>query len=207
MRIRMDWNGINFDWNRARAFLATAESGSLSAAARSMAMTQPTLGRQVSALEEELEVVLFERVGRGLRLTPAGFELLEHVRKMGEAASAIALSAAGKSTAVEGSVSISASEVDAALRLPPILKRIRDRHPGIDIVIVATNAESDLRLREADIAIRNYRPTQETLIARRVAEFEAGCTRLPPILTVSAIRNRRRNFMMRRLSGSTAPVN
>ena len=70
MRIRMDWRSVKFDWNRARAFLVTVEEGSLSAAARALGMTQPTLGRQVTALEEELGIVLFERVGRGLTLTP-----------------------------------------------------------------------------------------------------------------------------------------
>ncbi len=76
----MEWKGAKFDWNQARAFLATAEEGSLSAAARALGMTQPTLGRQVSALEEELGVTLFERVGRALVLTDAGHELLAHVR-------------------------------------------------------------------------------------------------------------------------------
>jgi DNA-binding transcriptional LysR family regulator len=56
----MNWQSIKFDWNRARAFLVTAEEGSLSAAARALGMTQPTVGRQVSALENELGVVLFE---------------------------------------------------------------------------------------------------------------------------------------------------
>ncbi|MEQ8698792.1 MAG: LysR family transcriptional regulator, partial [Bauldia litoralis] len=82
----MDWRSVIFDWNRARAFLVTAEEGSLSAAARALGMTQPTLGRQVDALEAELGVVLFERVGRGLTLTPSGLDLLDHVRAMGEAA-------------------------------------------------------------------------------------------------------------------------
>jgi DNA-binding transcriptional LysR family regulator len=68
----MDWKAVTFDWNRARAFLVTAEEGSLSAAARALGMAQPTLGRQVAALERELGVALFERVGRGLTLTPSG---------------------------------------------------------------------------------------------------------------------------------------
>lgn len=61
----MDWRNVNFDWNRARAFLVTAEEGSLSAAARALGVAQPTLGRQVTALEEELGVTLFERVRAG----------------------------------------------------------------------------------------------------------------------------------------------
>ena len=55
----MNWNAINFDWNRARAFFVTVEEGSLSAAAKALNMSQPTLGRQVSALEKELGVSLF----------------------------------------------------------------------------------------------------------------------------------------------------
>ena len=92
----MDWRSIKFDWNRARTFLVTAEEGSLSAAARALGMAQPTLGRQVDALEEELGVVLFERAGRGLVLTPSGLELLDHVRAMGEAAGRMSLAASGQ---------------------------------------------------------------------------------------------------------------
>ena len=89
----MDWRSLKFDWNRARAFLITAEEGSLSAAARALGMAQPTLGRQVDALEQELGVVLFERFGRGLQLAPAGHELVAHVREMADAASRFSMSA------------------------------------------------------------------------------------------------------------------
>ena len=82
----MEWRSIGFDWNQARAFLVTAEEGSFSAAARALGMTQPTLGRQVAALEQELGVTLFERVGTRLELTSTGLELVEHVRAMGDAA-------------------------------------------------------------------------------------------------------------------------
>lgn len=178
----MDWRSVRFDWNRARAFLVTVEEGSLSAAARALGLTQSTLGRQVSALEEELGTVLFERVGRGLTLTPSGLELVEHVRAMGEAASLVSLSATGKSQSIEGSVCISASEVDAAFRLPQIVAKIRQREPGIEIEIVATNAESDLRRREADIAIRNYRPTQPNLIAKKVGDIRGRIFATPDYL-------------------------
>lgn len=178
----MDWKSINFDWNRARAFLVTAEEGSLSAAARALGMAQPTLGRQVSALENELGVVLFERVGRGLTLTPSGLELMDHVRGMGEAAARMSLSASGKAQAIEGTVSISASEVDSAFRLPPIISKLRQTAPGIDVEIVATNSESDLRRREADIAIRNYRPTQPNLVARKIRDIHGRIYATPGYL-------------------------
>ena len=169
----MDWRSVKFDWNRARAFLVTAEEGSLSAAARALGMAQPTLGRQVSGLEEELGVVLFERVGRGLTLTPSGLELLDHVRAMGDAANAISLTAMGQSQLIEGTVSIAASEVYAAHLLPPIIAKLRQQEPGIRIEIVTSNSASDLMRREADIAIRNFRPSEPELIARKIKDVPA----------------------------------
>ena len=79
MCFSMDWRSVKFDWNQARAFLVTVEEGSLSAAARALGLTQPTLSRQVDALARAIGVVLFERVGRGLVLTPSGLKLLDHV--------------------------------------------------------------------------------------------------------------------------------
>ncbi|MEH6457846.1 MAG: LysR family transcriptional regulator, partial [Cocleimonas sp.] len=139
----MDWRSIRFDWNRARAFLVTAEEGSLSAAARALGMTQPTLGRQVSALEKELGVALFERVGLGLVLTPSGLDLVEHVRAMGDAASRVSLTASGQSQSIEGNVCITCSEYYAVFVLPSIIKKLRKLEPKITIEIIATNNTSD----------------------------------------------------------------
>ncbi|MGH0001807.1 LysR family transcriptional regulator [Pseudovibrio ascidiaceicola] len=169
----MNWQSVSFDWNQARAFLVTAEEGSLSAAARALGLTQPTLGRQVSALEEALGVTLFERVGRSLALTQAGFELLEHVKSMGEAANRISLAASGQSQEIDGTVCISASDTASAFLLTPILKQLREIAPGIHVEIIATNSVSDLQQREADIAIRHVRPEQPDLTARLVRETTA----------------------------------
>ena len=169
----MNWNTVSFDWNQARAFLATAEEGSLSAAARALGQTQPTLGRQVAALEAELGVILFERIGRNLTLTPSGLELLDHVRAMGEAAGRISMAASGQSQSIEGQVCISASDAMAAYLLPVALKRLRARAPKIEIEVVSSNALSDLRRREADIAIRHVRPEQPDLIAKLIRETNA----------------------------------
>lgn len=166
----MDWSRVNFDWNRARAFLVTAEEGSLSAAARALGLTQPTLGRQVAALEEELEVVLFERVGRGLTLTPSGLELIDHVRGMGEFAARVALTASGHSQTLDGDICITAGEAISAVLLPPILARLRVLHPGIRIELIASNVASDLRRREADIAIRSFRPEEPDLVAKKIRD-------------------------------------
>jgi len=163
-------SGNSFDWNHIRAFLATAEEGSLSAAARKLGQTQPTLGRQVTALEAELNLMLFERVGRNLVLTTAGHELLEHVRAMSAAADRVALAASGQSQDVEGVVRITASDVFSAYLLPPIMRELRQRAPQLEIDIVAANDIRDLMRREADIAIRHVRPEQPDLIARLVRD-------------------------------------
>ena len=178
----MDWNSVRFDWNRARAFLVTAEEGSLSAAARALGMTQPTLGRQVRALEEELGIVLFERIGRGLTLTAGGLDLLDQVREMGESANRVSLSASGQSQTIEGSICITASEVISAFLLPPVLARLRRMHPGVEIKLVATNAVRDLRRREADIAIRSARPTDPNLVATRLRDTPARLYATPSYL-------------------------
>ena len=96
----MNWGAISFDWNQVRAFLATAEEGSLSAAARALHQTQPTLSRQVTQLEQTLGVTLFERGHRRVRLTDAGLELLEHVRAMADAANRVSLAASGQSQGI-----------------------------------------------------------------------------------------------------------
>jgi len=169
----MDLSGTKFDWNKARAFLFTAEQGSLSAASRALGMTQPTLGRQVDALEKELQVVLFERVGRGLMLTPAGEQLLEHVRAMGDAANRVALVATGQSQSLQGKVSIAASETVAAYLIKAAIQRLRQEEPGIQIELVTGIKSSDLIRREADIAIRHYRTEEPELIARNVGVMQA----------------------------------
>lgn len=170
MHLRMD----RLDWNQLRAFLETAETGSLSAAARKLGLTQPTLSRQVAAIEQRLGVTLFERVGKAVVLTSTGLDLLEHARTMGSAAMELALTATGRSQAVEGMVSISASDAVAAYLLPRVIHRIREVAPRIVVEVISSNALSDLRRREADIAVRHVSPTEPDLIARLLREGTAG---------------------------------
>ena len=164
----MNWHAINFDWNHLRAFLVTAEQGTLSAAAKALNSTQPTLSRQVYALENALNVSLFERVGQRLELTQSGVQLLTYARAMGSAANDFALSASGQAKQLEGLVTLSASELTATYQLPQLVAEFRELEPGIQIEIVVTNEVSDLKRREADIAIRSFRPSQSDLIAKKV---------------------------------------
>lgn len=163
----------NLDWNQLKAFLETAETGSLSAAARKLGLTQPTLSRQVAAIEQRMGVTLFERVGKSMVLTPTGMDLLEHARAMGAAADALGLAATGRSQAVGGVVSVSATDAVAAYLLPPLVKQLREQEPGIAIEVIPSNALSDLLRREADIAVRHVKPEQPELIARFIREATA----------------------------------
>ncbi len=162
------------DWNQLKAFLETAETGSLSAAARKLGLTQPTLSRQVAAIEQRMGVTLFERVGKAMALTPTGLDLLEHARAMGAAAEALRLAATGRSQAVGGVVSVSATDAVAARLLPPLVRQLREKEPGITIEVISSNALSDLLRREADIAIRHVKPEQPDLIARFIREAAAN---------------------------------
>jgi DNA-binding transcriptional LysR family regulator len=190
----MNWTSVKFDWNNTRAFLVTAEEGTLSAAAKALGLTQPTLSRQVAALEAEMGITLFERVGQRLVLTEAGMALLEFARSMGTAASQFSLGVTGQSQQIEGTVVISAGELDAVFRLPKIIAKLRLEEPGIDIEVVVTNETSDLKRREADIAIRSFRPTQNDLIVKKLGEeniwlygTEDYLQQLPPLSDTSDI--------------------
>lgn len=162
------------DWNLIRGFHATALAGSLSAAARQLGLTQPTLSRQVLALEADLGVTLFERRGRKLVLTQTGMELLDHIRVMGDAADTLVLAATGRVQEIGGRVCISATDTCAAYILPEIVARIRSEAPQITIAIVASNEISDLHRGEADIAIRHVRPDRPGLVGRHICDTGAS---------------------------------
>ena len=169
----MNWQAVSFDWNLVRAFLATAEEGSFSGAARALGSTQPTIGRQVSALEEQLGVVLLERGRRGLTLTSAGRDLLAHVSAMGEAATRLSLAATGLSTEVAGRVTVTAVDLFAIHLLPGMVADLRQSHPGLVLDIVPSDDLRDILKREVDIAIRHVDPVQPELIAKKLATGRA----------------------------------
>lgn len=171
----MDKPNPNRDWSLIPAFLAVAETGSLSAAARQLSLSQPTLGRQIRTLERDLGAELFERHARGLRLTPDGAELLPHAIHMREALNAIEMTSAGKSSDLAGRVRITASVFISHFILPPILADIRQAEPRIRIDLLPSDSSENLLFRAADIALRMYRPTQLDVVTAHVTDLELGC--------------------------------
>ena len=161
----------DIDWNLIKSFVTVAETGSLSAAARKLSASQPTLGRHIGELEQALGVTLFRRGRSGYALTEAGATLFERGKTVSEQASAFSRLALGSVEAIEGTVRIAASEVVAAYVLPDMTARLGIEEPGIEVEIVASNQVENLLRRDADIAIRMVRPAQNELVARKVTDI------------------------------------
>ncbi len=164
----------NLDWSLIRAFLAVAEIGSLSAAARTLGSSQPTVGRQVREVETALGVELFQRHAKGLSLTETGAAMLPAAKRMRDSVGEIALIAAGQDMRPTGTVRITASVIVAHFVLPQILARLRRDEPGIEIELVATDSSDNLLFREADIALRMYRPDQLDMVTLHVTDLPLG---------------------------------
>lgn len=165
---------IAVDWERHRAFLAVVETGSLSAAARQLGAAQPTVRRRIEDLEAQLGVALFTRSPSGLTPTALGKDLAQHARAMALAAASLARTASAEAGAASGVVRITASEVIGMEVLPSMLAELREAHPGLVFELALTNRSEDLLRREADIAIRMVRPTQDALVAKRIGAISLG---------------------------------
>jgi len=162
------------DWTLMQSFLRVAEAGSLSAAARRMGISQPTVGRQIAALEKQCGQRLFLRGARGLSLTPAGARLRDAAAAMDQAAEAALRALAAGDEQLSGSVRISATEGLGIHWLTGVLPGFAERQPRIDIELAIDNLAVNLARRDADIALRLFRPEQKRLKATRAAKLSLG---------------------------------
>jgi DNA-binding transcriptional LysR family regulator len=174
IQFRMDktTTADGFDWALVRSFLAVLDAGSVTEAARRSGARQPTLSRHLAELESQLGAPLFERTGRGVTPTAAARAIAGSARQMETAALGLAGSLVRARSAARGSVRVTTSQVAATWLLPRLLVRLRERHPEIEIELVASDRLTNLLRREADIAVRMVRPTQVSLIARKLGEIE-----------------------------------
>src|SRR5262249_34673307 len=120
---------MDLGWDHYRSFLAVARRGSLSAAARELGLTQPTLGRHIAALEAAIGAKLFTRSQSGLQSTQAARELVPHAEAMAASAEALQRAASGEADTARGTVRVTASEIVGVEILPPILTAFREQHP------------------------------------------------------------------------------
>jgi DNA-binding transcriptional LysR family regulator len=163
-------NNTIFNLALLPSFLAVLDHLTLVKAAKFLGLSQPTLGRHLLELEEQLGVVLFERTGRGLMPTPQAIQLSTYAREIESQASALYRLAKSRKFELKGRVRISASQAVACVLLPSVLARMQDALPEIDIDLVSTNNISNLLRREADIALRMVKPNQDSLITKKIAE-------------------------------------
>ncbi len=161
-------NAMN--WDDLRIFLAVSRDGNLSAAAKSLQVTQPTVGRRLKGLEESLSARLFERLPDGYVLTAAGAELLPLAEAMERTALTLNRKKAAFAEGVSGSVRISAWETFTHL-LTDQLGELRARLPEIDIEIAVNHNYANLSRREADLLIQECLPENPSLIARKLAAY------------------------------------
>ena len=164
----------NVNWSLVRSFLAVSRQGSLSAAARELDVSQPTLSREIQSLETAIGLNLFRRTTQGLQLTEDGQSLVEAATRMEEAADLFSRQASGRSVELEGDVRISANEIVGIYLLPSAIAAFREQHPGVHVEIVISNRASSLSKREADIALRMFRPMQPDLVVRRLPDLALG---------------------------------
>ncbi|RTL30905.1 MAG: LysR family transcriptional regulator [Burkholderiales bacterium] len=164
----------DIDWNLYRAFLAVMREGSLSAAARALGSTQPSVGRHIAALEEALGTPLFTRGPGGLKPTATALELQGPARAMATAAQHAVRVASGSAHEHRGTVRITASQIIGGEVLPELLARYQAQHPLVTLELVLNNKMDDLLKREADIAVRMERPGQQALIAKRMGRVDIG---------------------------------
>lgn len=168
-------------WELLHTLLGVLREGSLSGAARTLGLTQPTVGRHIAALEAALGQVLFTRSPTGLLPTEAALALRGHAEQMETAAAALQR-AATRGAEPAGTVRVTASEIIGVEVLPPLIAALRERHPGLVVELGLSNRVQDLLRREADIAVRMTPPEQGQLIARHIGTVELGLHAHPAYL-------------------------
>ncbi len=168
------------DWGALRVLLAVAERGGFSAAARALAISQPTVSRRVDELERAFGTRLLVRRSRGAVATPAGERVLAEVRRMAEGAAAARAAVDGASS--RRACAVSATEGLGTLWLPRHLAALRAAAPGVRLELIVDNLNADLSARHADVAVRLARPRQPDLVVRRVGTLGFGFFASPAYL-------------------------
>ena len=166
-------NMNNLNWDGLRYFIAAAEGGSLTAAAKAVGSNQPTVGRYIDALEAELGSKLFQRSVKGLALTEEGIELLAHCREIQSLIVKIERTVCAEAT-VSGTVRLALPEGLCLEVLTPQLPQLYRDYPEIRVILNVSSSTANLTRGEADIAVRLFRPTESNLVARQLGTMSMG---------------------------------
>lgn len=196
---------VSLDWGLLRSFVAVMRHETLSAAGVAIGQTQPTIGRHIRALEEAIGEPLFLRRSNSLTPTDRALALFERAGIMEEAAFAVERDIAGgrskAAEAISGTVRLSVPEVFGSHLVPPILARFQQAFPAVSVELIATNSSNDLLRREADIAVRLYRPRQPDLIMATTGKVYVGLFASPDYLARFGAIESVKDFTKHRLIG------
>ena len=162
----------HLSWELIQVFSAVSKLGSLSKAAKVLNTSQPTLSRQIALLEKQLEITLFERSTQGLKITDLGAKLIESSEMMLLASEQFMRTASGSTLSLAGNIRVSANEVIGLYYLPEAITKFNQQYPEIQVEIDISNQSTSLHKRDADIALRMFRPTQPELIAKRLPNID-----------------------------------
>src|ERR1041385_2750506 len=163
---------MDISWNDVRIFLAVAEAGSVSGAARILRLGQPTISRRLSEMEQALGSRLFNRAVGGATLTSAGERLLAPAKKMAEWAGEVARTAEAGEAAPQGLVRVTASPFTCFDFVAPFAAWVSSRHPSIRVEVLSTTRYLDMARGEADLAVRLRRPQGKDLELLFEVEYE-----------------------------------
>jgi DNA-binding transcriptional LysR family regulator len=156
------------DWDKLRVFHAVAEAGSFTHAGETLNLSQSAVSRQISALEEALAVPLFHRHARGLILTEQGETLNRTVREVFAKLAMTETLLTESKEKPTGKLKVTTTVAFGSTWLAPRLKDFLDHYPEITLSVVLDDAELDLAMREADVAIRMHPPRQPDLVQRHL---------------------------------------
>ena len=156
------------DWDKLRIFHAAADAGSFTHAGASLGLSQSAVSRQVSALEEDLEVPLFHRHARGLILTEQGEMLMRTVKEVALKLDSARARLTDSREKPNGELKITTTLGIGTNWLAPRLGEFLELYPDIRVNLILTDEELDLGMREADVALRVREPVQPDLIRRRL---------------------------------------
>lgn len=161
-------------WDNQRAFLAVMETGSLSAGARYLGLSQPTVRARIEALEASLGFALFIRSVHGLIPTSTAEAMVEPARAMAHASEAMLRAASADAGTIAGRVRLSVSEFVGLEVLPPMLRSLRDKHPQLTVEYECSDVSANLLEQQVDVAVRMHPPTQSALVAKKVPSIPLG---------------------------------
>ncbi|MCU1740614.1 MULTISPECIES: LysR family transcriptional regulator [unclassified Pseudomonas] len=180
-------NAPQLQWETQRAFLAVLRTGSLSGAARLLGIAQATARRRIEALEQSVGVSLFIRSPAGLLPTETAKDLISHVEAMAMAANAFNRAASADAQLAGGTVRLTSSQLLGVEVLPPMLRTLRQTYPQLAVELSVSNRLQALARQEADVAVRIRRPTEATVVTRKVGDLQVGLYATPELLAEQGV--------------------